>query len=94
MIDSKFLESETRIAIDEKLETARLVIQDNGRPNLYEILGVAVREMNTDTGSAGCMLFIDGKACYIFEAKRGGTDLVVWLTISALFSPSCGIHQA
>lgn len=52
-----------------------MVIQDNGRPNLYEILGVAVREMNTDTGSADCILFIDGKACYIFEAKRGGTDL-------------------
>jgi len=38
-------------------------------------LGVAVREMDTDTGPADYMLFVDGKACGILEAKREGADL-------------------
>ncbi|MEW8200122.1 MAG: hypothetical protein AB2777_21015, partial [Candidatus Thiodiazotropha endolucinida] len=62
-------------AIDRKLTDAGWVIQDKKRINLYESLGVAVREMDTDTGPADYMLFIDGKACGIIEAKREGTDL-------------------
>jgi len=34
-----------------------------------------MREMDTDTGPADYMLFLDGKACGIIEAKREGTDL-------------------
>ena len=69
------LETETREAIDKKLELAGWVIQDKNRLNLYESLGVAVREMDTDTGPADYMLFVDGKACGILEAKREGTVL-------------------
>lgn len=69
------LEAETREEIDTKLELAGWVIQDKKRLNLYESLGVAVREMDTDTGPADYMLFIDGKACGILEAKREGTNL-------------------
>ena len=36
---------------------------------------MAVREMDTDTGPADYMLFIDGKACGILEAKREGANL-------------------
>ncbi|MCU7844853.1 MAG: hypothetical protein KZQ93_13545 [Candidatus Thiodiazotropha sp. (ex Monitilora ramsayi)] len=43
--------------------------------NLYESLGVAVREIDTDTGPAVYMLFINSKACGIIEAKREGADL-------------------
>ena len=68
-------EAETREAIDQKLELAGWAIQDKNRINLYEKLGVAVREMDTDTGPADYMLFIDGKACGILEAKREGTNL-------------------
>ncbi len=68
-------ESETRKAIDQKLITAGWVIQDKKRLNLYESLGVAVREMDTDTGPADYMLFIAGKACGIIEAKREGAVL-------------------
>jgi type I restriction enzyme R subunit len=50
-------------------------VQDKKRINLFEKLGVAVREMDTDTGPADYMLFIDGKACGIIEAKREGADL-------------------
>lgn len=69
------LEAETRKEIDRKLAAAGWVIQDKNRLNLYESLGVAVREMDTDTGPANYMLFVNGKACGIIEAKREGTDL-------------------
>lgn len=69
------LESETRVEIDKKLTSAGWVVQDKKTLNLFESLGVAVREMDTDTGPADYMLFINGKACGIIEAKREGTDL-------------------
>ena len=69
------LEDETRKEIDAKLEACGWAIQDKKRINLFEKLGVAVREMDTDTGPADYMLFIDGKACGIIEAKREGADL-------------------
>lgn len=73
------LESETRIEIDAKLEAAGWVIQDKKAMNLMAgeqgVHGVAVREMDTDTGPADYMLFIQGKACGVVEAKREGTSL-------------------
>ena len=50
-------------------------MQDKQRINLMEKLGVAVREMDTDTGPADYMLFVDGAACGIIEAKREGSEL-------------------
>ena len=55
-------EAATRQQIDDKLIAAGWLIQDKKRLNLYESLGVAVREMDTDTGPADYMLFVDGKA--------------------------------
>jgi type I restriction enzyme, R subunit len=69
------LESQTREEIDRKLIDAGWVIQDKKQLNLYQSLGVAVREMDTDTGPADYMLFVDGKVCGILEAKREGTNL-------------------
>ncbi len=69
------LEAETREDIDKKLIAAGWVIQDKNRLNLHEALGVAVREMDTDTGPADYMLFVEGKACGIIEAKREGVSL-------------------
>ncbi len=68
-------EAQTREQIDEKLKLAGWVVQDKKRLNLFESIGVAVREMDTDTGPADYMLFVDGKACGIIEAKREGTEL-------------------
>jgi type I restriction enzyme R subunit len=68
-------EAETRAEIDAKLIAAGWTIQDKKRLNLFEKLGVAVREMDTDTGPADYTLFIDGKACGIVEAKREGSNL-------------------
>lgn len=68
-------EAKTREEIDAKLEAAGWVIQDKKKINLFEKLGVAVREMDTDTGPADYMMFVDGKACGVIEAKREGTEL-------------------
>ena len=51
MVPGTLLEDKTREAIDQKLEAAGWVIQDKKRLNLYESLGVAVREV-FDEGSA------------------------------------------
>lgn len=69
------LEAQTREEIDQKLMLAGWVVQDKKRINLIESLGVAVREMDTDSGPADYMLFVDGKACGIIEAKREGEGL-------------------
>ena len=61
-------EAQTRAEIDRQLVAAGWVIQDKKRINLVESLGVAVREMDTDTGPADYMLFVDGKACGVIEA--------------------------
>lgn len=68
-------EQQARDQIDKKLIQAGWAVQDKKRLNLYESLGVAVREMDTDTGPADYMLFIDGKACGVLEAKREGKNL-------------------
>lgn len=68
-------EAETRIEIDKKLEAAGWIVQDKKQLNLHQGMGVAVREMDTDSGPADYMLFIDGKACGVVEAKREGTNL-------------------
>ncbi|BBN59965.1 DEAD/DEAH box helicase family protein [Hydrogenovibrio marinus] len=68
-------EALSREQIDEKLAQAGWHVQDKHRMNLYAGLGVAIREMDTNTGPADYMLFIDGKACGIIEAKREGTSL-------------------
>lgn len=68
-------ENLTRLDIDAKLQAAGWVIQDKNRLNLFAGLGVAVREMDTASGPADYMLFVEGKACGIIEAKREGTEL-------------------
>jgi type I restriction enzyme R subunit len=86
------LEAETRDQIDAKLKAAGWAVQDKSRLNLYESLGVAVREMDTDTGPADYMLFIDGKACGIIEAKREGADLGGVAEQSARYATSHSQH--
>jgi hypothetical protein len=69
------VEAETRKQIDEKLLAAGWLVQDKAHINLMAAVGVAGREMPTDTGPAEYMLFIAGKACGIIEAKHEGTSL-------------------
>ncbi|MCB1053637.1 MAG: restriction endonuclease subunit R, partial [Acidobacteria bacterium] len=72
-------EIQTRAEIDRQLQAAGWTLQDRARLDLSagqpDTNGIAVREMDTRTGPADYMLFIQGKACGIIEAKREGTPL-------------------
>ena len=55
-------ETQTRREIDRKLAAAGWAVQDKHRLNLQAAPGVAVREMDTGSGAADYMLFVDGIA--------------------------------
>lgn len=59
-----------RDKIDAQLLQCGWVIQDKNKINLTDALGVAVREYQTDVGSADYVLFIDRKPVGLIEAKR------------------------
>ena len=62
-------EQEARILIDKKLEEAGWTLQKMEELNPRASLGVAVREFATDTGPVDYVLFIDGEAVGVVEAK-------------------------
>lgn len=70
-------EQEARQHIDAALEAAGWVIQDRADMNLAAGPGVAVREfkMADGHGFADYMLFVDGKAVGVLEAKPAGYPL-------------------
>jgi hypothetical protein len=70
-------EGEARQKIDQQLELSGWAVQDVKAINLQARRGVAVREFPTGTGPADYMLFADGKALGIVEAKRVGVTLSI-----------------
>jgi len=72
-------EDQARLVIDKKLVEAGWTIQNKKRMNLFDgkegIHGIAIREMDTSTGPVDYMLFVDGKACGVIEAKKDGVSL-------------------
>ena len=64
-----------RIQIDAQLSAAGWTVQSIGDLNLHAARGVAVREMQSHGGPADYVLFVDGKALGIVEAKKAGTTL-------------------
>ena len=69
-------EEEARQLIDEKLTAAGWIIQDRKNFDRYAGLGVVCREfLMTDSTEADYLLFIDGKAAGVIEAKRAHTSL-------------------
>lgn len=58
-----------RDQIDKRLLAARWLVQDKASLNPNAALGVAVREYPTDTGPADYVLFVDGRAVGVVEAK-------------------------
>lgn len=68
-------EEEARKLIDAQLEASGWVIQDRQAMNRKASLGVAVREYPMATGPCDYLLFVDGKACGVVEAKPEGTTL-------------------
>ena len=72
-------EAQARLAIDARLQQAGWIVQDYKAVNLRAGPGVAVREYPTDTGPADYVLFADGHAVGVIEAKRdsAGENLTV-----------------
>lgn len=77
-------EAVARLEIDRRLEAAGWVVQDRKSPNLgakaagSPIAGVAVREvdMKPGHGRADYLLFVEGVAVGVLEAKKAGTPLL------------------
>ncbi|PSM51441.1 type I restriction/modification system, restriction subunit [Campylobacter blaseri] len=69
-------EDVARIDIDKLLISAGFIIQDMVEFNRTASLGIAVREFVMQDGTkADYLIFIDGKACGVIEAKKSGTSL-------------------
>jgi len=70
-------EQEARIEIDAQLEESGWVVQDRDETNLSAGQGVAVREfpLKQGHGFADYLLFVDGQAVGILEAKKVGYPL-------------------
>lgn len=67
-------EQAARVDIDAALEGAGWIVQDQPAMNLYAGLGVAVREfkMAKNHGRVDYLLFVDGEAVGVVEAKPAG----------------------
>ena len=61
--------------IDHLLKAAGWVLQNRDEFNRNEALGVAVREFPMSSGACDYLLFVDGKACGVIEAKKSGSPL-------------------
>lgn len=68
-------EAEARQTIDELLDAAGWVLQDRTEFDRTASLGVAVREFQLPAGPCDYLLFVDGKAAGVVEAKKTGVTL-------------------
>ena len=75
-------EQRARVKIDAQLRACGWTVQDYHHAAVREAPGVAVREMPTTAGRADYVLFVDGRAVGVIEAKKAGTTLtgVEWQT--------------
>src|ERR1043165_4804605 len=64
-----------RVNIDKLLTNCGWTIQKMSGLNRYASMGVAVREFPLQTGEADYLLFVDGRAVGVVEAKPEGTTL-------------------
>ena len=70
-------EQEAREKIDQMLSASGWDVQDINNANIHSSQGVAVREfpLNPGHGFADYLLYVDGKASGVIEAKKVGTTL-------------------
>jgi type I restriction enzyme R subunit len=70
-------EDAARKTIDAALTAAGWVVQDHGALNLQAARGIAVREfpLKRGYGFADYLLYVDGEAVGVIEAKKAGTTL-------------------
>lgn len=69
-------EALAREQIDAQLVAAGWLVQDRRHLNLHAGPGVALCETDVEGGFADYMLFVDGKAIGVLEAKPANTSLV------------------
>ena len=71
------LEAEARLEIDELLEAAGWQVQDAKSVNIHAARGVAIREfpLASGHGFADYLLYVDGRAAGVIEAKKVGSTL-------------------
>lgn len=74
---SEYLSPEqlARRDIDEQLEACGWVVQDYKTAAVAAAPGVAVREVQTAAGPADYVLYVDGQAVGVIEAKKVGSTL-------------------
>ena len=70
-------EEEARVEIDRLLAKAGWAVQSLAEANIHAARGVALREfqLNKGFGFADYMLYVDGKAAGVIEAKKKGATL-------------------
>lgn len=68
-------EQKARTKIDQLLAAAGWALQNSDEFNRKASLGVAVREFQLATGPCDYLLFVDGKAAGVIEAKKTGVTL-------------------
>ena len=70
-------EAKARIGIDALLVAAGWHVCDMAQAHIHAARGVAIREfpLNTGFGFADYLLYIDGKAAGVIEAKKEGATL-------------------
>ena len=70
-------EEQARQTIDDALQKAGWDVQDTSNANVHAAKGVAIREfpLKSGYGTADYLLYINGKAAGVLEAKKEGTTL-------------------
>ena len=70
-------EEETRVEIDALLGAAGWLVCDVSAANIHAARGVAIREfpLGAGFGFADYLLYVDGKAAGVIEAKKRGSTL-------------------
>jgi len=81
-------EERARELIDAQLQAAGWIIQDRAMMNRRAAVGVAVREYPMASGPCDYLLFVEGKACGVIEAKPEGTTLSGVAEQSAVYQGS------
>ncbi|MHB0980662.1 MAG: hypothetical protein ACYC5Q_11460 [Thermoleophilia bacterium] len=69
-------EQKAREEVDQQLARAGWLVQDYAQMHLSAGPGVAVREFPLQTGFADYLLFLDGRAAGVIEAKPEGHSLI------------------
>jgi type I restriction enzyme R subunit len=68
-------EEKSRKEIDAQLGQCGWLVQDYRQMNISASLGVAIREFSLSTGEADYLLYADGRAIGVVEAKPEGHPL-------------------